>query len=416
MRACFCLIFALLVCRIVPAQDTTRILFIGNSFTYGHQMPGIVKAFADSAGLPVLTAMYAPPGVSVGDTAPGSMAHMSNPALFQLIRSRKWDFAVIQDNQGRFVLDSAKFPGASKVVQGHLNLMDSVKAGNSCARIILFGGWAFKNGLPPYGNTGAEMIARILVNYRVLNDTMKEVVAPIGEAWIQAIGQLPALDLWDADEAHPSYAGSYLTASVLFSTIFRQPNLGNPYQGSLPPATASLLRGFGDTAVYRPDLHVRYNLGGVRRLQAAYVNDRISVPGHYLSYAWYKEGVFLGEDPDLVPEGNGHYQALVKEEDGCLVKTCSFLWLNTGLPEFDTGALRVFPNPVRDGSLTVIYPAGCRPREARLIDVTGREEVLSPEFRSDRLIFSAGDLKPGCYVLVVSSESRVLRKTLIVTE
>ena len=203
----------------------------------------MVKALADSAGLPVVTGMHAPGGISVGDVAQGTQAHMNNPALFSLIRSRKWDFAVIQDNQGRFVRDSAVFPSTSLVIQGHLNIMDSVKANNSCAKIILFGGWAWKNGMPPFGNTGTESIQRILVNYRVLNDTMKETIAPIGLAWIKAYNYLPAVNLWDTDDAHPSYAGSFLTASVLFSTIFNLPARDLDFVGTLTDKADTALYG-----------------------------------------------------------------------------------------------------------------------------------------------------------------------------
>jgi hypothetical protein len=130
------------------AQDTTDILFVGNSFTYYNAMPQMVKSLADSAGVNAYVAMHAPGGISVGDVAQGNQAHMNNPVLFSLIRSRKWDVVVIQDNQGRFVRDSAQFPSTavSLVIDGHLRLMDSVKANNACAKVVLFGGWAFKNG------------------------------------------------------------------------------------------------------------------------------------------------------------------------------------------------------------------------------------------------------------------------------
>lgn len=70
------------------AADTTRVLFIGNSFTYANNMPQLFKTLADSAGIKVIIGVHAPGGVSVGDTAQGSMAHMNNPVLFALIRSQ----------------------------------------------------------------------------------------------------------------------------------------------------------------------------------------------------------------------------------------------------------------------------------------------------------------------------------------
>ncbi len=216
------LILSMFIVCISKAQDTTKVLFIGNSFTYYNNMPQLFQDYATAANKPVYFAMHAPGGISVGDISQGTSAHMNNPVVYSLINSMKWDYVVIQDNQGRFILDSAQFPSSSLVIKGHLMLMDSIKANNSCAKVLWFGGWAMKNGYPPYGNTGPESIKRILCNYRVLNDTAKEIVSPIGEAWIKAITNIPATNLWDSDDTHPSLAGSYLTAAVVFHTIDRK--------------------------------------------------------------------------------------------------------------------------------------------------------------------------------------------------
>lgn len=377
-------------------------------------MPQIVKAIADSADIPVITGMHAPGGISVGDTAQGSMAHMNNPALFSLIRSKKWDYAVIQDNQGRFVRDSASFPGASKVVQGHLNIMDSVKKNNHCAKIILFGGWAWKTGMPPFGNTGIECIKRILVNYCVLNDTMKETVAPIGIAWIKAVNYLPAVNLWDPDDAHPSYAGSYLTASVIFSTIFNQAAKTASYSGNLSPAVAYSLRAFADTSVFENAFHTRFNLGGARKLQIQNNNEILTVPGTYLSYAWYKDNVLVGTSPARSLSGNGTYRVEVVENDNCIVKSCSYKELTTGLNDLYLENTEVYPNPVKTGDQ--LFISGTTWDKAEMIGMTGISEKLSLEGSAGEQSISFKGLKAGCYVLVLSRKSEMLRRKVVICD
>ncbi|MBL7933342.1 MAG: T9SS type A sorting domain-containing protein [Bacteroidia bacterium] len=401
----------LLVSPVLLAQnDTTRILFIGNSFTYYHNMPQMVKAFADSADKPVIVGMHAPGGISVGDTVQGNMAHMNNPVLFQLIRSQKWDFAVIQDNQGRFVRDSATFPGSSKVVQGHLNIMDSVKANNSCAKIVLFAGWAFKNGSPPFGNTGIEMIERILVNYCVLNDTMKEVIAPIGEAWIKSHSQVPSVNLWDADDAHPSYAGSYLTASVIFSSIFSTSCTALMYNGALPALTAANLRAFADSAVFKISHHSKYNLGAVRHPGLNYSSGVLSVVGNYSSYAWYKDGAYIGSSASMATQGNGYYQAIVEENDGCILKTCEYSELTTGLQDNDLASnIRLYPNPTRN---EVFIETNQKIENIQLWDAAGVPVTLA-RFGS---VVSLTGIKPGCYILEFGLKSGPVRKKIVVVD
>jgi len=413
MKTCFFIFCTSIICLISTAQDTTRILFIGNSFTYYNNMPQMVKSFADSAGIPIITGMHAPGGVSVGDTVQGNMAHMNNPVLFQLIRSKKWDFAVIQDNQGRFVRDSAVFPGSSMVVQGHLNIMDSVKANNSCAKIILFGGWAFKYGSPPFGNTGIEMIQRILRNYVVLNDTMKEVIAPIGDAWIKAVNYLPAVNLWDPDDAHPSYSGSYLTASVIFSTIFDLPAKTLNYNGFLPALDAYKLRAFGDSSIFAANFHSKYNLGGVKKLEPLYAGGQFYLQGNFSSYRWYKNGAFISNSSILNVPGNGIYKAEVIENDGCIVKTCIFNFLTTGISasEDSRSNILVFPNPATGGSFRISSDESVQRIE--LFSSTGAKENITVKAADGEFLVSTSGLKPGYYTVLIETKHQLIRKKLV---
>jgi len=420
MRNSFYFFIALCFACCARAQDTTKILFIGNSFTFFNNMPQMVQSLADSAHLPVLIGMHTPGGVSVGDIAQGSMAHMNNPALFSLIRSRKWDFAVLQDNQGRFIRDSAVFSPASLVVQGHLNIMDSVKANNSCAKMILFGGWAFKNGSPPYGNTGIELIKRILVNYRVLNDTMKEVIAPIGEAWTRAINYLPAVNLWDADDAHPSYAGSYLTASVIFSTIFNLPAKTLDYSAGLSSATSGKLRAFADSAVFDAAGRTIYNLGGAKKIAPQQQSGQLIVPGGFAGYQWYMDGLPAGNQPAQNLAGNGDYWALLRESDGCLIKTCMYRERNnvfTGIsPDKLPEALEVYPNPVMDGRMRIRYNGMVPLYGITLVNMTGLAEKITIETLNGETHLLTTGLKPGCYILIVATPGGKLHKKITVVE
>ena len=417
MKRLLFLFFSLLLFGGSYAADTTRVLFIGNSFTFFNNMPQLFKTLADSAGIRVIIGMHAPGGVSVGDTAQGSMAHMNNPALFTLIRSQKWDFAVIQDNQGRFVLDSAQFPSKSKVVQGHLNIMDSLKANNACAKIILFGGWGWKYGLPPYGNTGIETIKRILVNYRVLNDTMKEVIAPIGEAWIKAITYLPAVNLWDPDDAHPALPGSFLTASVLFSSIFNLPAKNLNYSAGLSSGNAYNLRCFADSAVFGLNFHSRYNLGGIKKISVQKNSGLLSVPGTYNRYAWYKNKAYVGSAATLSYSGAGDYVALLEEADGCLLKTCGLTEnIDTGIDSEEAlNAYSVYPNPSQAGS-TLSLRTQTTWSIIELYDMTGVKENIKVESSGDGLLILPSGLGPGTYILVLRGRDELVRKKIVICD
>jgi hypothetical protein len=410
MKNLICIFFFSVVGSRMLAADTTRVLFVGNSFTYYYNMPQIVKAFADSAKINMVIGMHAPGGVSVGDTAQGNMAHMNNPVLYALIRSKKWDVVVIQDNQGRFVRDSAVFSGASKVVEGHLKIMDSVKKNNSCAKIVLFGGWAFKNGSPPFGNTGIEMIDRILVNYCVLNDTMKEIIAPIGEAWKKAIIQLPGTDLWDPDQAHPSYPGSYLTASVIFSTITGKKTRPLNMSGTLTYSLAQILNAYSDTVCFETLKRQRFNMNAINTLAISENGGVLMVPANYASVKWFKNNLYAGSGFNLQTTGNGNYSAEALGTDGTTFKSCQMLYLLTAIKEKTKNDLFIFPNPASSHFSIRMHAED----EFSFFDCQGRELQISSRQTEELRTVNTSELTPGIYfVMVKTAEGDFLQKIMI---
>jgi hypothetical protein len=308
------------------------------------------------------------------------------------------------------------FPSASLVKQGHLKIMDSVKANNSCAKIILFAGWGLKNGMPPNGgNTGLETIKRILTNYKVMNKTMKETVAPIGVAWTKCINYLPLIDLWSPDEAHPSYAGSYLTASVIFSSIFNQMSKTINYDGSLTPATAYNLRAFSDTSVFNSLNHVQYNLGGARKVNIQGNGSQLSVAGAYTSYNWYKENVWISNLAVLTTTSNGYYRAELTEMDSCVVKTCNYLHLTTAVQDQEMFAMmEVYPNPVTGNVLSI--KGNKHWESAQLVDLTGHSVDVLLMHSVNETTIHLKEFAAGSYVLQVFDGNTFYRKKIVLLD
>jgi hypothetical protein len=346
------------------AQDTTHVLFIGNSFTYFNNMPTLFEGLATAQGKLVYTEMYAPGGVSVGDISQGTQAHMNNPLVFDKIRNRAWDVMVIQDNQGRFVFDSAQFPSTavSLVVEGHFKLMDSLHHYRPCARVVLFGGWGVKTGMPPYGNTGEEMIRRILCNYRVLNDTLHEVISPIGEAWITSLHRLPGTDLWANDETHPSLAGSYLTAATLCTTLWPESLAGNAYKGGLAGSVADSLLAFASETGASPVLQTAYSTTAMQPLAVAVSDSFLEAPANGQAYWWFRgDSLIASGQSVIIADTSAFYRLEMVDALGVYHKSCS-IWVEVVPPngvDTQAGTWAIGPNPASDW-LTVRSPAEAR--------------------------------------------------------
>jgi len=56
----------------------------------------------------------------------------------------------------------------------------------------------------------------------------KSSVAPVGVAWERVRRIFPSIELYDSDGSHPSPAGTYLAACVIYATLFHQSPEGLP--------------------------------------------------------------------------------------------------------------------------------------------------------------------------------------------
>ncbi len=333
------------------AADTTKVLFIGNSFTATFDVPQLVKGFADAAGLPIVIASHMPGGISVADVSQGTMAHMNNPLVFDLIRSNNWDYVVLQDNQGRFVDGGGIFPNPaqSPVIAGHIKIRDSMRANNACSRMLLFSGWAWKSGYPGLGD-GKKLITNIYENYQVLNTSAQEIISPIGAAWLRAITQVPSIDLWGPDEAHQSMEGSYITAAVIFTNIFRMNTENVLFNNGMDTAIARKLRRVAYETV-SDSIKTTKLSSFIPTL--TYIGSMLTAPIGFTKYQWFKNNTLLATTTTntytITPGSSDCYQVMVTNNTGCTQRSALVCKPTTGINNiYGQEQITISPNPAND--------------------------------------------------------------------
>ena len=405
------LVFLFWTIPLFSFSQEVKVLFIGNSFTYYNQMPTIFEDIGNDAGKNIYTEMHAPGGCSVGDTLPISspLAHMDNPIVYNLIKSNNWDYVIIQDNQGRFVYDYGVFNPDTRVIEGHKMLTDSVKYYNPCAKMIWFAGWGPKTGAPPYGNTGIETIERIWANYTFMNDSLKEIIAPIAPAWIKCVEEQSNIDLWSLDQTHPSVSGSFLTALNFYYTIFKEKIPQLNYTAGLSFQDAEYFNNLAFDMV--KDSVVITNLISTTP-QISQIGNVLSVVDTFETYQWYLDGTAISLETafQINISTNGAYYVVVSDESFC--EHSSFISDVTlsHIGDANYSNISVFPNP-SNGQFVI---EGACIQEIKIIDITGKivfQTVIANKVKQS--INLSSNLKGIYFAKITTSEGIKIEKLIV---
>jgi hypothetical protein len=228
----------------VPA---TQILLIGNSLTFFNDLPGMLAALAQSGGHEVVVGMAAQGGWTCSD-------HAASPTTLDKIKQHNWDFVVLQEQSTIPAIAEQR----DEYMIPAIRLLDR-SIGESGANTVLFMAWAHRDGLPAAGYEDfADMQTQIQSGYMGIADELDALIAPVGIAWQHGIARDAGLDLWQADGLHPTREGSYLSACVLYATIFQQSPAGLAHRAGLSAETAQFLQAIAAETVLKDP--VRWNI------------------------------------------------------------------------------------------------------------------------------------------------------------
>lgn len=225
------------------AKKGLRVLFVGNSFTYFHNMPDMVGKMARAANeeLPLFAVQETPGGRTL-------QQHWESGAVVKLIESAKWDWVVLQEQSQLPALAPAvvdnSFDPFVRQFDGKIKM--------NGARSMLYLTWGYKNGDPGVANDSyTRMQERLNRGYLHCAKSVSAEVAPVGSAWEEALKRDPKIDLWDGDGRHPSQKGSYLAACVFYGMLYGKSPLGNAFTADLAPADAKFLQQVADDVLKR---------------------------------------------------------------------------------------------------------------------------------------------------------------------
>jgi hypothetical protein len=172
------------------------ILFIGNSFTwYNNGLDKELEALAPGT----VTARVVAGGYTLEQ-------HWNEGKALQKLRERKWDYVVLQEQSQTPVFDARKYHDYARRFDEEIR--------RSGARTILLMTWERPDSVKQ-GVTTANLAASV----NALGSRLGVKIAPAGLAFARSLQRRPGLPL-TVEDGHPTVAGSYLAACVLYGTLF----------------------------------------------------------------------------------------------------------------------------------------------------------------------------------------------------
>ena len=224
-------IAAVLIGFAVYQQQATQVLMVGNSYTYGNDLGGMIEGLGNAGGNRVVVTTRAVGGWWLQD-------HAASADTVDAIKSKEWDYVILQEQS----IVPASEPERIESMNPSMRALNRSiqKAG---ASPVLYLTWGRAGGFSDVGHADyASMQAAVTTAYEKIADEMGATVAPVGEAWRQVLIEHPGLTLYQSDGSHPTRSGTYLAACVFYAALFGESPEGLEYTGGLGSGEAAILQ------------------------------------------------------------------------------------------------------------------------------------------------------------------------------
>ena len=238
--------FLLLSISQVQSQ-TKRVLFIGNSYTSVNNLPQTIASVASSVGDNLIFDSNTPGGYRFLD-------HSTNPTTLQKIGIGNWDYVVLQEQSQypsfpEWQVEQDVYPYAQSLNNAILNA-------NPCTETIFYMTWGRKNGdaqnCPnlPEVCTYLGMDNLLNARYRTMAQDNNAILSPVGAVWRYIRQNFPTIELYQADESHPSVAGTYAAACAFYTVIYRKDPTLITFNSTLSASVAQNIKNATKLVVY----------------------------------------------------------------------------------------------------------------------------------------------------------------------
>ena len=206
-----------------------KVLMLGNSYTYFFDMPKILQALFDENGVDAQV-----DSITAGGRRLAQNADEGDPLHAEIVKKcaqNAYDVLILQEQSHTPMSHYREF------LRGVCGCVELVKP----ARTVLYATWGRKEGcdlLDEFGWTNQSMTEGLAAAYDAAARRVGGQSAHVGKCFFEIRKEYTAIELYDPDLSHPSYAGSCVAALTIYKKLM----------GSMPSATASLNMDASDVA------------------------------------------------------------------------------------------------------------------------------------------------------------------------
>lgn len=194
---------------------TLKVLFVGNSYTYVNDMPELLKAMAKAKGHELEYVQQTPGGRNFQE-------HWEEGVAVKKMKQGNFDVVVLQNHSFEPVIEPERMMKYGKLLAAAADKAGARKIYYLTMAYAAPVDWMKKDN--DYARRGAalfpEMYERLVESYSRLASETDGDIAPVGLAWKLAYKAKPHLELHAPDHSHAAPAGAYLTALVLYSSLY----------------------------------------------------------------------------------------------------------------------------------------------------------------------------------------------------
>lgn len=407
MKNIYIFIILFLSLEMSYAQQTKKVLFLGNSYTAVNNLPDILQQMAAERGHILEYETYTPGGYRF-------LNHAADPTTLQKIQAEDWDFVVLQGQS-----QETAFPEnmlANEIYPPVATLTQAIRENNPCAVPLFYMTWGRKNGDPqncPYAEwfcTYETMDDVINETYNYLATTNESDLAPIGAIWRFLREQHPEIELYSSDESHPSLAGSYAAAAGFYTMIFRENPTEIQWNSTLPTNHAETIKMAAETVAFNHPEDWTHSPVPTADFDPVITEHQVDFNNQSTNFdqIWWDFGDGNSseeENPAHIYETFGDYTVTLKitycQQVDSISKIVSIEDL--AADQFSFEKVSIFPNPTTD----YIHISGSREQGLiayELYDLSGK--VIFKHAFSNRNIekLDVSGLTKGIYFLNIQTE------------